>query len=699
MFKNVIAAFLIVLIAGCTSTNDNSMTEHGEANKLINSTSPYLLQHAYNPVEWYPWGEEALARAKAEDKPIIVSIGYSSCHWCHVMERESFENDSIAAIMNANFINIKVDREERPDVDQIYMDAVQAMGQNGGWPLNVFLTPDQKPFYGGTYFPPNGWTQLLTNITDAFQNNRSELEASANKLTNALATSELIKYDLNPQDAEYTVERLDSMFQKMAARFDTELGGNDRAPKFPMPGSWNFLLQYHHYSGNQQALDQVLLTLNNIAFGGIYDQAGGGFARYSVDAEWLVPHFEKMLYDNGQLVSLYSQAFKLNQSTEYKKVVYQTVDWLKREMLDESGGFYAALDADSEGEEGKFYVWSKTEFDQLLGKDAQIMGLYYNIVEEGSWEDGKNILHRTLSEEQFATENNLSIAELSALVAATDKKLLDARANRIRPGLDDKVLSGWNGLMLTGLCDAYDAFGEPEFLSLAQNNAEFLLSEMIVDGKLSRSYKNGVSSIDGYLEDYAAVIEGFIALYQSTLDEKWIYAAQELMEYANTHFYDEKEKFYYFTDNESEALIARKKEVFDNVIPSSNSMMANNLYILGIIFDNEDYKEKSQAMLSSLVKLTISEPSYTYNWAKLYGFMTGNTAEVVIVGEELDSMRAQFASTYLPNKVLMGTNTSSQLPLLDQKSQLRDKTTVYVCYNKTCKLPVNDFESALKQIK
>lgn len=696
MRKVIIVLVIFTSFIACNKAKKSDMSE--KANHLINSTSPYLLQHAYNPVEWYPWGEEALNRAKKEDKPILVSIGYSSCHWCHVMEKESFENDSIADIMNKFFINIKVDREERPDVDQIYMDAVQAMGQNGGWPLNVFLTPDQKPFYGGTYFPPQVWSQILHSVAEAFKNKRTEINESAGKLTDALTTSELIKYNLGHSELLFKKNNMDSMFNNLFKRFDTERGGFDRAPKFPMPGQWDFLLQYHHYTNNQEALDQLLLTLDEIANGGIYDQAGGGFARYSVDNEWLVPHFEKMLYDNGQLVSLYSNAYKLTKDPHYKKVVYQTIEWLSREMADASGGFYSALDADSEGVEGKFYIWTLAEFTSVLGDKVNLMAEYYNVTEEGNWEEGNNILHVTTPNNVFAKQHEISEEELSNIAAESNEKLLKAREKRIRPGLDDKVLAGWNGLMLTGLCDAYDAFGDKKFLNLALKNADFIQTKMIKDGKLFRSYKNNKSSIDGYLEDYAFVIEGYIALYQSSFDEKWINYANDLMQYANKNFFDPEEQFYFFTNAKSEELIARKKEIFDNVIPASNSQMANNLFKLGTILDNNEYKSMSETMLGSLVKLTMQETAYTYNWAKLYGLMSNKTAEIVLVGDDLETLRSQFANHYYPNKILMGTDGSGNLPLLENKSSKDGKATIYVCYNKTCKLPVTDFEQAIKQL-
>ncbi|MEQ8245536.1 thioredoxin domain-containing protein [Fulvivirga sp.] len=700
LMRSTIILIFISLSFSCSRNEETDMqTEHKTPNHLINETSPYLLQHAYNPVKWYPWGEEALKKAKKEDKPILVSIGYSSCHWCHVMERESFENDSIAEIMNKYFINIKVDREERPDVDQIYMDAVQAMGGNGGWPLNFFLLPDQKPFYGGTYFPPSGWTQLLQNIEVAFRDKRSELEGAANTLTNALSSSDLEKYNLNPEKSEFQLSEIDSMYAVLSKRFDTALGGMDRAPKFPMPGSWQFLLNYYATSKNDKALAQLKLTLDEIAKGGIYDQAGGGFARYSVDAKWLVPHFEKMLYDNGQLVSLYSNAYKLTKSPLYKSVVYQTIDWLKREMTDASGGFYAALDADSEGVEGKFYVWTKEEFDEIVGENAQIMGAYYNISEEGNWEHGNNILHKKLSDQEFADTHGIALDELEQLVDETNSLLLSKRTERVRPGLDDKVLASWNGLMIQGLVDAYEAFGEKEFLNLAVTNANFIVDKMISDGQLKRTFKNNKATIDAYLEDYAFVIQAFTSLYQATFDEKWLQHADGLMSYANAHFFDTKEQFYYFTDNESEALIARKKEVFDNVIPASNSQMAINLHVLGTLLDNEDYLKKSKHMLSSMSSLVLEEPNYTYNWAILYEMIAYGNAEVAIVGNEAEQIRAQFAQHFYPFKILMGTTTESQLPLMEYKTTVNNKTTIYVCYNKTCKLPVNSFKEALKQLK
>ncbi|MBL3655573.1 thioredoxin domain-containing protein [Fulvivirga sp. 2943] len=669
------------------------------ANHLIHSTSPYLLQHAYNPVQWYPWGEEALAKAKKEDKPILVSIGYSACHWCHVMEKESFENDSIADLMNKHFVCIKVDREERPDIDQIYMDALQAMGQNGGWPLNVFLTADQKPFYGGTYFPPQGWAQALSQIAKVYETKRNEVEASANELTEAIATSETIKYQLASDHSDITVASLDSMFRKLSTRFDREKGGFNQPPKFPMPSNWLFLLRYYHLTKDPLALSQIELTLNEIANGGIYDQVGGGFARYSVDANWLIPHFEKMLYDNGQLLSLYSEAYTLTQKRLYKNVVYHTIAWLEREMTNEEGGFYSALDADSEGEEGKFYVWTNEELEVLLNDNAPLIKAYYNASEQGNWEEGKNILHKKLDDSIFAENHKITTEELQRIVNEANEVLLKEREKRERPGLDDKILSGWNALTVKGLVDAYNAFGEERFLNIAIKNADFITEKMMDGDKLYRNYKNGKASIDGYLEDYAFAIDAFAALYQATFDERWLKKAKELTDYTLEHFFDKEENLFFYTDNSSQKLIARKKEIFDNVIPSSNSQMAINLYVLGTIYDKNEYKNISTAMLSKVKSLLSTDIGYLSNWGCLYTYMATPTAEIAIVGENALAKRSEFVQRYIPNKVMMGASSDSNLPLMEGKTTAAGKTTIYVCYNKTCKLPVHEVKKAFDQLQ
>lgn len=683
----------------CQSQDTTNQKNMAHTNRLIDASSPYLQQHAHNPVNWYPWGAEALEKAKKEDKPILVSIGYSACHWCHVMERESFENDSIAAIMNEHFICIKVDREERPDVDQVYMDAVQAMGLNGGWPLNVFLTPDQKPFYGGTYSPPQQWSQMLEGIAKAFVDNREKIESSAEQFSQTLSASEIEKYGLNTTSSTFDPKLLDQMYGQMASNFDRKKGGMDKSPKFPMPSNWRFLLRYHNATNNQKALNQVITTLDEMAYGGIYDQVTGGFARYSTDEDWFAPHFEKMLYDNGQLVSLYSEAYAVTNKELYKDIVYQTIDWLEAEMTNSEGGFYAALDADSEGKEGKYYVWTQEELTNIIGSDAAIIQKYYNATPNGNWEEKQNILHRNMSDEEFAKKNSIELFDLQKKVRHAHDKLNKVRSKRVRPGLDNKVLAGWNGIMICGLVDAYNAFGEERFLKIALKNANFIESNMRNGNGLYRNYNGGKASIDAYLEDYSWVIQAYTTLYQATFNEEWLRKAEVLTTYVLDNFFDESEGMFFYTDKNGEKLIARKKEIFDNVIPASNSVMATNLHVLGILLDNGEFTNTSEQMLSRIQQLLTENTNYLTNWGILFSYKASPTAEIVIVGDDYLEYRNQLASKHITNKVLMGSEVGSDLPLMKEKSMLRGKTTIYVCYNKTCRLPVNSVEEALEQLK
>lgn len=669
-----------------------------KTNRLINATSPYLLQHAYNPVDWYEWGEEALAKAKKENKPILVSIGYSSCHWCHVMEHESFENEDIAAIMNENFVSIKVDREERPDIDQIYMDAVQAMGINGGWPLNVFITPDQKPFYGGTYFPPANWSQLLLQISKVYKEKRDDINKSADELSKKLAASDIDRFRQSDKNPEFTNEGMTSMYTALASKFDNTWGGVDKAPKFVMPTQWLFLLRHYAKTNNQRALEMVELTLKKMAMGGLYDQVGGGFARYSVDGKWFAPHFEKMLYDNAQLLSLYSEAYSITHDDFYKRIVYETVEWLKREMTGSDGGFYSALDADSEGEEGKYYVWTKQELENITQNQPSWLSDYYSLADSGNWEHGKNILFIDQWEDDFIKTHQLTKEQLHSELSIAKEKLLKVRDNRVKPGLDDKVLTGWNAMTIQGLLDAYAAFGDEAFLKLATNNMAFL-EKNLIEQKVYRSFKGKRSTVEGFLEDYAFLIQAYIALYQSTFDEHWLTKANAWMDYTQTHFYDEQEGYFHFSGNNAEKLIARKKEIFDNVIPSSNGVMARNLFHLGILLDNSDYQSQAQKMLSQINELVIGEPAYMSHWGILYSEMVSPMAEIVIVSPQLTSVAKELRKNYLPFSLLMGTESQSELPLIVEKvNPDGNEATIYVCFNKTCKLPVHTVKEALEQI-
>ena len=669
----------------------------GKSNRLIHESSPYLLQHAHNPVDWYPWGEEALKRAREEDKPILLSIGYSACHWCHVMERESFEKPDIAHLMNNHFVCIKLDREERPDIDQIYMDAIQNMGIAGGWPLNVFLTPHQQPFYGGTYFPPQNWAHLLVNIAQAFRENRQQLEESAQKFTEALSHSVVDRYGLHQSPPGIPPDLLPQAVAKLKGQFDREWGGTAKAPKFPMPAIWNFLWHFYAQSGDEEIKEHLHLTLQKMARGGIYDQIGGGFARYSVDGKWFAPHFEKMLYDNAQLVSLYSLAYAQSQEALYKEVVYQTIDFIERELTNPQGAFYAALDADSEGVEGKFYTWPAQEFEDIVDKEADFMADYYGVTKEGNWEDGRNILFRDHTDVSFAAQHQLDLVWMQNTLAEYKDKLLQARAKRIPPGLDDKIICGWNGLMIKGLTDAYAIFHEPKFLEMALACAEFVEENLRQEDQLLRTPAHN-KPIAAYLEDYSAIIQGYIGLYQATFQEAWLYRAQNLTSYVLDHFFDEKENLFFYTDRDHHSLITRKKEVFDNVIPSSNSMMAQNLFFLGTILQRASYVDLSQRMVEKISPLVQSDVAYLSNWSILISFLNYAPAEVVIAGEKAHELRAVIAGHFHPHKVIIGTDQASDLPAFENRIPEKG-TQIYVCYNRTCQLPTEDPQQAIEQLQ
>lgn len=672
------------------------ITEH-KTNRLINSTSPYLLQHAYNPVDWYEWGPEALGRAVREDKPIIVSIGYSSCHWCHVMERESFEKDDVAVIMNENYICIKVDREERPDIDHIYMEAVQALGINGGWPLNVFLTPEQKPFYGGTYFSHDIWKQVLNNINDAFHNHREKIEGTAEELREHLSRADITAYLNEPEELQLQRD-IATIFKKLENNFDGEWGGMKKAPKFIMPSVWSWLLRYYHLTENDAALEQLNLTLRKIARGGIYDQIGGGFSRYSVDGYWFAPHFEKMLYDNAQLIGLYSEAFALTKDEEFKTVVYETFEWLQREMTSPAGGFYSALDADSEGVEGKFYVWTESDFSKTLQDQARLFSDYYNIDEKGNWEHGTNILNRGKSDEVFMSEHGLDKTEWEHLLKGTKKILLRERNRRIPPGLDDKILTSWNAMMISGLTDAFKAFDDRRFLKAAMHNMRFLENELMESTQVFRSFKEKRSDIHGFLDDYAFLIQSQLKLYEVTFDEYWLRRAETFMEYSISSFYNDEDGYFFYTSAGGEQLISRKKEIFDNVIPASNSVMAWNLNRLGHMLERDDWSAMAKKMTLPLSKLILNEPNYMSNWAIVFTEIAHGLAEVCFTGDQAETLRQEFHTEYEPLTISMGSKKRSTLPLLADKLPVGGKSTIYVCFNKTCFEPMFNISSVTEKL-
>ncbi|PTB95785.1 thioredoxin domain-containing protein [Marivirga lumbricoides] len=672
-----------------------------EANKLIHETSPYLLQHAYNPVNWQAWNAESLKEAQTLDKPILLSIGYAACHWCHVMEHECFEDEEVAQIMNENFVCIKLDREERPDVDQIYMDAIQTMGLNGGWPLNVFLMPDQKPFYGGTYFPKKNWMSLLDNVAVAYQKNRDKLAESADNFAEALSTSEIAKLQVADNNkVSFSATSLSETYKQLSKYFDEDNGGTIGAPKFPMPVIWRFLTKYASLNNHKSATDHFSFTLSAMAQGGIYDQVGGGFARYSVDAEWFAPHFEKMLYDNGQLISLYANAYRFTRQQYFHLILKESIDFVKRELMHENGGFYSALDADSEGEEGKFYVWTKEEWQEVLGDDAELLAKFYNILPQGNWEKGWNIPFQHSSAEAFCKAEGIDLDLFLQKLKKVKKKLLQKRSNRLRPGLDDKMLCGWNALMLTGLCDAYKADNNEEYLQMARGNFEFIISKLLKGNKLHRNYKNGKSTLDAYLEDYALTIQAFIAYAEVSGNLDALHKARELADYTLANFYDEEEKLFYYTDAQSEKLIARKKEIFDNVIPASNSVMMENLHWLGILSTGSEYLEISDTMLEQVEHFISKEPRYMSNWASAATLKVHNTYDVVIIGPEAKNMQQQMWAQFHPNTLILAREEPTEIAsVFKGKELLNQQTTIFVCQMNACQKPVNTVGEAIEQLK
>jgi len=667
-------------------------------NKLIHSTSPYLLQHAHNPVNWQEWSSEALREAKKIDKPILVSIGYSSCHWCHVMERESFENVDIAKVMNESFVCIKVDREERPDIDHIYMEAVQAMGMPGGWPLNVFLTPDQKPFYGGTYFPPQNWARLLLQIAKTFDVKWDEINQSADDLTNHLQRNDLDRFAKDETDAIFNRAKLEQQFDILQGKFDKRWGGMEKAPKFVMPTVWLWLLRYYFLSRNKTALEMVVFTLKKMTRGGLYDQLGGGFSRYSVDSEWFAPHFEKMLYDNAQLLSLYAEAYSITKDNFFRSIIDETLGWLQREMMHPQGGFYSALDADSEGREGKFYAWTYQEVVEALGDKHTLMTEYFQITKEGNWEHGLNILWRQELDKNLMSDSNINQHDLDELMEEGKKKMFAFREKRIRPMLDDKILTGWNAMTVQGLVDCYKAFGDQQFLELAQKNISFLEKYLIYDGKVCRTFKNKPSTTEGFLEDYAFLIQAYISLYEVTFNEMFLRKAEQWTNYVLNHFNDSKEDFFNFSSHFADQLIAKKTDVFDNVIPSSNSVMARNFFRLGTLLDHQQWKQRAVKMTLKLADLIATEPVYMSNWGILFSEISVGFNEVVMVGEKMEEMRKEIHENYFPFAVFLGTKSNSNLPLFYGRGAKDSKTMIYVCRNKVCQFPVENAQEAIHQI-
>ena len=673
-------------------------------NRLINETSPYLLQHAHNPVDWYPWGEEALAQSEQQDKPILLSIGYAACHWCHVMEHESFENEQIAAIMNEYFINIKVDREERPDLDEIYMNAVQMLTGQGGWPMTMFLTPDLKPFYGGTYFPPDnrygrpGFPRVLLGVAEAYKEQRDVVGEQADQIItnlNQLSAMEGHGHQL-------TTDLLDSAYQDYLSRFDHHEGGFGSAPKFPPSMGLLLLLRYWHRTGNANALNMVEVTLEKMARGGMYDQLGGGFHRYSVDERWLVPHFEKMLYDNALLSVAYLEAYQATGKAFYRQVAVETLDYVLAEMYDaEKGGFYSTQDADSEGVEGKFFVWMPDEVEGLLGEEkAKIFCEYYDITEHGNFEH-TNILHVQTPIELFARKLSMDLGEVEEILAEGKQKLFEVRDERIKPGLDDKILTSWNGLMIRSMAMGYQVLGDERYREAAEKSVRFVLSELSQDdGLLLRTHRAGKSHLNAYLEDYSYFVAGLINLYEATFAVEWLKEAERLNQIMIEQFWDEANGSFFFTSKHHETLIVRSKTGYDGATPAGVSMAIHNLLRLDKLLNRPDFREKVETTIDVYYHQIEHSPSGSAQMLCELDFLLSTSKEIAIAGQpesgDTQTALAAVHSRYIPNKVLAlasdGEDVSDLIPLLEGKTQVDSKATIYVCENYTCQAPTTDVE-------
>ncbi len=683
---------------------------HKHTNRLIHETSPYLLQHAHNPVDWYPWGEEALERAKHEQKPILLSIGYSACHWCHVMERESFENEGIAAIMNELFVNIKVDREERPDLDEIYMNAVQIMTRQGGWPMTVFLTPDLKPFFGGTYYPPEdrygrpGFPKVMYAVIEAYNDKNDQILEQADQITVQLnQMSNLV----GSHENELTEELMTKAFQHYRSQFDSHYGGFGNAPKFPPSMGLPFLLRYWHHSGNANALEMVELTLQKMARGGMYDQLGGGFHRYSTDARWLVPHFEKMLYDNAQLVVAYFEAYQATQNTFYRDIATETLDYVLREMYDpENGGFYSTQDADSEGVEGKFFVWELSEVEDIIGEEnAEIFCEFYDITPHGNFE-GENILHIQTPSDVFARKLGMDQDALEMLLTDCKQKLFVEREKRIKPGLDDKILTSWNGIMIRGMAMGYQLTGRLEYLTACEKSAEFVLNTLSQeDGLLLRTYREGKSHLNAYLEDYSYFIAGLVALYEASFDAKWLTEAERLAYIMIEQFADVDGEGFFFTGKAHESLIVQSKSAYDGATPAGASMAIHSLLRLAKHLDKPEFHDKAVDTLNLYFHQMDVMPSGSGQLLCELAFLLSTPKEIALVGNredaKTDAMLAALHGIYLPNKIVALSESADDatLPLLANKTRIDNSTTVYVCENYVCQEPTTDVDAFVEMLQ
>lgn len=685
-------------------------------NRLISEKSPYLIQHSNNPVDWYPWGEEAFEKAKRDDKPIFLSIGYSTCHWCHVMEKESFEDEEVAALMNDAFVSIKVDREERPDIDGIYMSVCQMMTGGGGWPLTILMTPDKKPFFSGTYFPKQkkfnriGMVELIPRIKDVWINKRDDINKSAEEITIALKKS-----STTVEKTEITKEIFDRAFESYKQRFDSVCGGFGNAPKFPSPHNLMFLLRYYHQTKNESSLEMVKNTLTQMRLGGIYDHIGFGFARYSTDREWLVPHFEKMLYDQAMLCMAYTEAFQITQNNLFKQTAQEILEYVLRDMTHPDGGFYSAEDADSEGEEGKFYLWTIEEIKDILKDDAELFIKLFNIEDDGNWLDeskgmmtGTNILHLKNTVDNLQSTEQFKEIDLEEFIAKTRKKLFDEREKRVHPHKDDKILTDWNGLMISAFVKAAGVFDDHTYQVAAEKALNFILTNLRkTDGKLIHRYRDGEAGLPTHIDDYAFLIQALLDLFELTFNAEYLKTSIELQEISLNHFLDKQNGGFFFTSDESEELITRQKDLYDGAYPSGNSVMLSNLVRLGKMTQNSIYDETAEKMIACFSGQVNNYPSIFSQFLLGLDLVFNESLEIIIAGdkksEEVAQAIKEFHRIFLPNKIFIYNNENEELvrmiPFLSVNRSISKKLTIYVCRNYVCNMPVHSVTEAISIIK
>ncbi len=695
----ILICLVYLIFNACKSSNNQT---EGGANHLIHEHSNYLLQHAHNPVDWYPWSDEALKKAETENKLIIVSIGYSSCHWCHVMEKESFSDTTVSRLMNANFVSIKVDREERPDVDNIYMEACQIVNQQGGcgWPLNAICLPDGKPVWVGTYLSKKDWMNLIHQILDVRKEDQNQLHKIAGQIANHLQSEHGFK--VNNDAILFEPKRMTEAHSKILTALDFEHGGRMGQMKFPLPSLLEYALEYVAATNDAKAKQWLDVSLKNMMRGGIYDQLAGGFCRYSTDVDWRIPHFEKMLYDNAQLISIYADAYRFTKDPDYKNLLTHCMKFMEDEFKSPESAYYSSFDADSEGEEGKYYSWTLQELRQLFPntQQFQLVMEYYDLKEAGNWEHGKNVLRLVTNEKNLAAKFKISEAELRNQIMQAQKMMMEARSKRIKPNRDEKIICSWNAMMVQALCDVYAATNDKKYLDQAIQSANFIKSKMMqADYKLFRSYMNGKTGVQGFLDDYAMTMKALIRLYEVSFDENWLVLSQKMCHLVIKNFSDASNVYFYYTSSEDPALIARKMEFSDQVIASSNSMMCEVLHKLGLYYYQQDYLDRAAKMLSGITQQNANlEPVYYSNWMRIQIGFVKPLYEVAIVGKDFASLHQSFLNEYTPQAILLGGASEGNLELLKEKLQ-EGQTYIYVCRNKVCKLPVQDVTKAIQLMK